>query len=416
MKKQILILAIFTMAFIFAGTNKVVGQLLPGVTTTSPVAPAVLQPIPVLSCIAGSEPLHPFAGVSYNYALDGSSGIETAENWTWWATKDQDFIPSVGVLNLTTGTPLTVGAGDLVATSGDYGVDNRGGVAGSPSVDITWSAGVLAGTDYQGLPGPGTPTFVVGYAEGVLCADNIQVYEINPLPNFTIDIAAINPDDDATLAWDDQLTADLCVDVVQSAIYNPGTYELDMDFGTNTFYFEVAAANFVVDWTPTFTLDQTNFPGLQGTQTAVLELYASLTDAQGNLGILGTNAGSDWTNAGGTWASGVNLDATNIADVATGVSVFVKVIVTNDTYESLTASPFVLAVDAQDNTETGIWDMDDLDCGIDPTTIVADQDDLATVTVLPRPQLDNNTIDAGIPNPTNRVPKEDGLPADYPRF
>lgn len=401
----------FTLALIFAGTNKVVGQLLPGITGGA--TPTLITP---LACIATSEPLHPFPGVPYTYSLDGASGEEVAASYTWWATKDINFISGVvdvagGMLNTNFAGRLTTPT-DLISVT-NYGVTTPAATAGSNEVVISWSADILAGTDYQNDPGPGTATFVVGYSEGENCADNIQVYEINPMPNFTIDITAIDPIDNATkLGWDVN-TGELCVDDVQSATYNTTTFELDMDFGTNTFYFEVAAANFVNDWTPTFTLDQTNYPGLRTTQEAVLEMFPTLADAIAGTNSLGSNAGSEWTTAGGTWATGVALDATTTADAATGVSVYVKVVIDNNTEESLTDNPFVLAVDAIDDGGAGIWDMEDEDC----TALVdaADQVDQATITVTPRPQLDHNTVDdATGPEPTNVVPKVDMT--TYPRF
>ncbi len=65
----------------------------------------------------------------------------------------------------------------------------------------------------------------------------------------------------------------------------------------------------------------------------------------------------------------------NSADAATGsFSLYSKVVIVNNTEESLTTSPFVLAVDALDNDETGITDMEDLDCGCSPSDL-ADQID-----------------------------------------
>ena len=92
-----------------------------------------------------------------------------------------------------------------------------------------------------------------------------------------------------------------------------------------------------------------------------------------------------------SWAPGVALTAATPADVATGVSVWVKVVVDNNKEESLTDNPFVLAVDAQDNTGTGIWDMEDDDCG-GTLADVPDATDDATITVNPRPTLLNATV------------------------
>lgn len=386
----------FTLAIIFAGTNKSFGQLLPA---TKPIDP--------LSCIATSEPLHPFPGVPYTYALDGDNGPEAAASYTWWATKNPGFISGpvniTGMVNTNFGTALA--SPDVLNLSATYGATTAAATAGSNQVEITWSAGILAGTDYQGLPGPGTPTFVVGYAEGENCADNIQVFEINPMPNFTVDIAPVDPADNSTILPFDDLTGDLCVDVIRAASYNNTSKELDMDYGTNTFYFEVTAANFVTNWTPHFTIEG----GLRTTQTAVLSMFPTLADAVANTGILGAASPVLTSAAGQVWNPAISLTAATPADAATGVSVWVKVLVDNNTEESLTDNPFVLAVDGQDNTVAGvatatsIWDMEDADCAA--LADGQDEIDRGTITVTPRPQLDDATAPETIPSPDAPVIK-----------
>ena len=362
----------FTLALIFAGTSKVFGQL--GASTNT-IAP--------LSCVAGSYPLHPYPGQSYTYMMDGTSGPETVSGWTWFATKDPSFISVVGTTpTLNTANMLTTASGDLLNVSANYGV------AGSPtpSVDITWSPEILAATVYQG--NPGEPTFVVGYGKGVNCADNLQVYEINPVFNFVVDIANIDPATDATLAFD--APTNQCVDIVQSAVYNDATKAIDMDYGKDTLYFEVTAANFVTDWTPTFRLNS----GLIGVQTAEVGLASSLANAQA--GTFLANTTWDATSVGSDWATNTPLTATNPADAITGVSAFVRVIISNLTEESLADNLFSLAVDAIDNTGTGIWDMEDTDCPGDPLANDApDQFDYAEHTINPRPTI---IMDATMPD------------------
>jgi len=367
MKKQVLFLTMFTLALIFAGTSKVFAQALNQGS----------QPITPLSCAAGTPlPLHPFAGISYTYTMT-NPGVELADEWTWWVTKDPNFIPSAGTNNLA--TRLTVSAGQLVAASGHYGT----ATAAANSIDITWSPEILAATEYQGdVTAAGTaadpsPTFVVGYATGVNCADNIQVFEINPQENFTIDIANIDGTG-TTMGWD--VDTAQCVDVVNSAVYDNATKELTMDYGTNTLYFEVTAANFNTDWTPTFNL----ISGLQAGQSAVVTLHASYADASTDANVIETLNWDD-TSVGSSFTTTTRFTATDPTEVAAGVSLFVKVVISNGTYESLVANPFVLAVDAQDGTGAGIWDMEDDDCTT--LTDAADQVDEATHTVNPRPEL-----------------------------
>lgn len=387
MKKQILFLAFLVLAVV-AGNLTAFGQLSPGVTNPANTTP---QPLPPLSCAANANFLHPIAGQSYNYSMDGVTGVEDVSLWTWFATKDPAFI-TAGSLN--TGAMLT-SPGALLATGTNYGAPGA-----TNSVDITWSSTILTNTLYQGAPSTTvfpSPTFVVGYGTGVACADNIKVYEINPIINFTVDIASIDPATNTTLGWD--VPTAQCVDKVQGATYDGATDALVMNYGTNTLYFEVAAANFNTDFTPTFTL----ISGLNTVQTAVVTLHSSLALAQaGTLVVPG--ATTNWTATSTTWATGLQFTATNPADVAAGVSLFVKVVITNSTEESLTVNPFILAVDARDKTNTGIWDMEDADC----TVLVddADQIDQATHTVNPRPTItgvDDTATNPAAPN--NIVPK-----------
>lgn len=404
MKKQILFLAIFSLA-ILAGTTNVYGQLLPGIT--SPTKPAPLQPITPLSCLTTSEALHPFPGVSYAYSLRGP-GPETVSAYTWWATKDTSFV--TGAVTMPAGTNtnlaqrLTTASFDLINTSSNYGVTTPITTVGADSVRITWSADILSRTSYQtrtGAPGTAalpTSTFVVGYAQGVNCADNIQVYEINPKPNFTIDIAAIDTAGTAkTLNWGVD-TTEVCVDVIRSATYNSATKEIRADYGKNVIYYEVAAQNFVKDWTPYIYVED----GLRTTQTAVISLHKTLAEARSNSAALWTSQILGTGNMDDTIKT-VPLTATNIADVATGVSVYVRVLIDNNTEESLSNNAFILAVDGRDNTNTGIWDMEDGDCAA--LVDEPDQTDRSTITITPRPTLNSNTADGGAPNPTTTVPK-----------
>jgi hypothetical protein len=354
--------------------------------------------------------LHPFPGVPYIYSLDGAvTGAEPAKNFTWWATKNTSFITGVVDPSDMSGSNfagrLTTTSGDLIDAGTTYGVTTAATTTGANEVEITWSADILAGTTYQGdgVAPNGTPTFVVGYAEGDNCADNIEVYEINPLKNFTIDIASI----DTALAtptqdWD--VPTEQCVDVIQSATYTAN--ELLMDYGKNNFYFEVAAANFVKNFNPVFTI----ISGLENGQEAIITLYPTYAAAL---------AGGATTITGGTspvltdanvgvgvgWDPDVDLAATTPSDAATGVSVFVRVTVYNNTWESLAVNPFELAVDARDNDDAGIWDMEDEDCAGDPALNLADQVDSAIHNINPRPTLEHNTTDTNATAPNDVIEK-----------
>jgi hypothetical protein len=377
MKKQFLLLMVAFMASLTVAWAQPY-QLSPGVTATQPIAP--------LTCVANANFLHPVAGVSYTYEMTGTG----TNQWTWFATKNPAFITNGTLLQT---DRLAVAAGQLVQTSANYGF-----AGATNSVSITWTPEILANTLYQGPPSTTvfpSPTFVVGYATGTACADNIKVYEINPIRNFTIDIANVNPVTRATMDWD--ALAEQCVDKTQGATYTAGN--LLMDYGKDTLYFEVAAANFVKNFTPVFQV----MGGMTDPQTAVISLHASLALAEA--GTLVAPTATATIPVGTPWATALPFTATDAAQVAAGVSLFVRVIITNSTFESLLSQDFVLAVDARDNDNAGIWDMEDADC-TPPIADAADQIDRATHKINPRPTIigDDDTLENPAA-PNNIVPK-----------
>lgn len=384
MKKQILLLTFFVLA-IFAGMPQIKAQQLPA-------SEATLTP---LTCVTEASPLHPVAGIPFTYEMNGT-GENAADTWTWFATKDSSFIDG-GVLDLAN-MLTTAGANpDLLDVSGNYGTSGD-----ADTVSITWSSEILANTEYEGVASKTvfpSPTFVVGYATGALCAtDNIEVYEINPTRAFYIDIANIDQNGDP-MAWD--VDTSQCVSPVVSAIYDSPGDSLMMDYGADTLYFEIAAAGFVTNWTPTFRVTG----GISNSQTATIGLATSLGNAQSGTFIESTT--NTWTSgdvgATGDWTwPGTAFTAVNDADISSGVSVWARVIIDNNTYESLASQAFSLAVDAQDGT--GLWDMEDDDC----TTLVDanDQVDEATHIILPRPTINHATADPNTAEPNDIIDKQ----------
>ena len=204
------------------------------------------------------------------------------------------------------------------------------------------------------------------------------------------------------MGWD--VDAAQCVDVVQSATYDATNKNINMDYGKNNFYFEVAATNFNTSWNPAFTI----MGGLETDQQAIITLYPTYADALAGTnpitgGTSGTLTSTDVSVTAGTfsWDPDINLTATDVADAAVGVSLFVRITVYNRTWESLDINPFVLAVDAQDNDGTGIWDMEDDDCSGGGGADEADIVDNATMNINPRPTLQMDGATMNEPDLTN---------------
>ncbi|MGE0019771.1 MAG: hypothetical protein AB7S72_08910 [Draconibacterium sp.] len=363
MKKQILFLAIFSLA-VLAGTNNAWGQAL----TTSGFGTA---PNPLVNCVGDAQ--HPRAGVSYTYDFAASS----ATIYTWWATKDPDFISSVPTLSNQATDSLKVSNGELLDVSLSYWDSTA-----TASVDITWSADILSRTSYQqgdvGYPGTvaaPTSTFVVGYGTDG-CTDNIKVWEIDPSPAFTVDIKNI---DDATrqptVAYGDPVSQ--CVDEVRAAKYNNTSFDIDYNYGWDTLYYEVVAANFATSWIPTFFMT-----GLDGGGIQTAEIGWSETWADAQAGNFVEAAAIDIT--AGTATGTVPL-TTTLLDNSGGVSLYVRVVIENNNYETLAASTIELSVAGED--AVGFDIDDDATCTVPATAADAADDDETTRTITPRPTL-----------------------------
>ena len=355
MKKQILIIAIFTMALL-VGTSDVFAQL-DAVNGSAPRGTACID-----------DALHPVAGKPYTYTLEANPA---GGDFLWWATKDPTFVQTAAdgtrTYNNLAATLLTVTPGELIAVSGNY---NTAGA--TATVDITWSDALLNATVYNT-----NPTFVTTLYNNVICADNLKVYQLDPIVAFTVDI--INYDGTTPLGWN--VIDDQCIDIVSSAVFGGTT--MAYLYGENVFVYEVIAANFTGSYTPEFVIT-----GLNAAQTYVIEY----TD----------EAPSTWT-AATTFYPEATAVPTAVANTSLGVSIYVRVTVTNNNFENnATDNPlgitFNLAVDGVNSV--GDYDVDNGNGTIcDQTTITgADQADIAQQTILPRPSLIEGTISPTAPN------------------
>lgn len=381
MKKQILFLAFFVLAVLASITDSYGQDMQHG--TVVPYVPA--------SCTgANDSPLNPRPGKAYDYGVTiGNAGAITGvvNNYYWWATKDPIFVNGTAtpVVSPNSANMLTVGGG-LLATGANY----ASATGGTQTMSITWSPLTLANTLYQG-PASTTafpsPTFVAVMAQGA-CADNIQVFEINPQPAFTVDITNIAAGSATAEVWGNTISS--CVSTVVSAVYNSGSNEVDMDYGKNTLYFEVVSANFVGSWTPTITIAGLNSPA----ETASVTIHDTWANAQTGANVLET---LNYT-ADGTQVGAVAL-GTTASNTTNGVSMWLAVTVDHNTYENLAARPITVTIGGMDTT--GTYDLAD-NC---TATTGVDTDDFATQGITPRPDIDDTTGDPAVPVPQTFIIK-----------
>jgi len=326
------------------------------------------SPIPLGSC--SDDPLHPIPGRAYTYGVTAPAN----STYTWWATKDANFIVTntpTTTTNMSTDL-LTVANGDLLAADANYAPTVP---VTASTVSLTWSAQLLAGTSTVTTGGK-TPTFVVVKVnDAASCTDNFKVYQLDPRVAFTVDILPMNLD--ATPTGNYSATISDCFDNVRSATYNAGN--IVYDYGTNVLYYEVVAANFT-----NFFNTQYKLTGLQTGQTADLAWsYGKTTSATYTdfaTGVAGTASGTTIDITG--TVSATVAATTNTSE---GVSIYIRVTIHNGYYEGLIDSPIALAVEGTDSESNA--DKDNSTCLV-PTP---NYEDVATQTLTLRPTVTPNS-------------------------
>lgn len=322
------------------------------------------DPIP-LGNSCSDDALHPIPGKPYSYAVTGTGD---PNGYTWWATKNVNFITSSPTTTTNIASMLTKSPIELIDVSANYGLPNS-----ANTVSITWSSQILAGTASSTTPPPGkSPTFVVVKSEGTTnCSDNLKVYQLDPIFAFTVDILPMTTSATTTGNYSSTITE--CYANVESAVFNGGT--VTYNYGTNVLYYEVVAANFTNYFNAEFQLS-----GLAVGQTADLAwsyttgTSATYTDIA--TGVVGT---------GGTVSVTGTASATVDPSINTslGASIYVRVTIHNGKYEGISDQSIALAVEGTDSE--GNKDKDNNSCN------VIGYEDVATETLTARPTIITNT-------------------------
>jgi len=231
MKKQILIIVFFVLA-ILAGT-KSYAQDANNLPATN------CAPVTLLPC-ATDDALHPIPGKVYNYNVTVNPGVTTGyvQWFVYNATTNGTIITGGSIAAALTAAEANGGTSQFLlnAEAAKYkSITNTSG-----TIDVSW----------QSFDGTANRILLVAYVEGNGgCADNIEVFRIEPIFAFTLDIAGLLPTGALPAVGNNALE---CLTDVQSAVYSVNN--LTMDYGDNYVFFSVTAANFVHSWQPTFTL------------------------------------------------------------------------------------------------------------------------------------------------------------------
>jgi hypothetical protein len=350
MKKQILFIALFMLAFVFGGM-KSFGQDVNYIDVGTPACPVPA----VLNCATGTVgPLNPIPGEIYTYTVSVTPGVVAPGYIQWFVTDDATLIDATG---LVAGIEPNTGASPYLLAATPPATYNST-TNTSVTIDISW----------QSFDPTAHNVLLVAYVKGNAgCSDNIEVWRIEPTFTFRLEIAGINPDGTVSA------TANECVTPVQSAVYN-GT-NLTMDYGDNYVFFIVSAASFVDSWQPTFAVASSSTP----------VTLADVTWAYPDQAII----------AAGTWnAITVPVEAQNALNTVgdNGECIIVRVHVDHNAVENDVASTVTLTVDGimydvANNNYTNP-DLADLDNGTNPgDPCVVGSNDIEVYTLNPRPNI-----------------------------
>jgi len=230
MKKQLLLVL---MAFFVIGLSNTYGQ--------NPICPPARA---VDTACLGSDAMHPVAGVPYTYTVNVPTPDGTKE-YTWLVTQSQTFMTGGNLTAIVQPQP-----GPIVLAAGPGYNDP---LTGSNTIVITWNSFVYD---------PTQPIFVVIHVKntetlpGTCVTNNIKVYKIEPRIAFTLDIANVTKDG-VTQAFETPI--DRCINQVVSAAYDATAPEgVLYDFGADTLYYIVVAANYDSSWLPSVQLSGLN--------------------------------------------------------------------------------------------------------------------------------------------------------------
>ncbi len=303
------------------------------------------------------DPLHPIAGKPYDYSaiINPTGGTSF-----WYATKSTTFVTA----GARVATEIPADGVSILAGATNY--RTSGASAASPTkTNLTWTSAGLKGVDASA-----NPLFMVLEYKGPTCSNNLKVYQILPKNAFTVDILNIKNNGLTPLAYGTNDTQ--CFADIASARFDVPTSKMVYDYGVNKLYFEVIAANFTGSFTPSFKIS-----GLKTGQSALVEWTVDKTFASG---LTALGAAQNATNGADLSFAGTAVNTT-VPNTTLGVSVYVKVTVTNGLYEGLSDDNITMAVEGVN--AAGEADIDNATCAAPASTY----EDTAVQTLNMRPTV-----------------------------
>ncbi|WP_319479814.1 hypothetical protein [uncultured Draconibacterium sp.] len=357
MKKQILILTVFVAA-ILVGTTSAFAQQVDNDILDAAVAAC---PVPAVLNCGTADALHPLPGETYTYDIDFTSGENPGATVHWFVTTDVNVMATAVITT------------NREAVGGTYLLDAGTALGGNATYNDGANSGDVLAAQWNYFD-PSTTVLLAAFvvdADG--CTNNIEVYKIEPVFNFVLDIVALE-DNGVVQDPTDPLE---CVSPVQSAQFD-GT-NLVMDYGDNYIFYIVSAANWVHSWEPTFTPPTSPSTGGSTVFGDVEWAYADEADL----------AATTW-NAAGTPVLASHWGVSSVG--ADGECIVLRVNIDHaNANEMLTSQTFTTGVDgvmydsaSGDYSNGDLADLDDDGSGSNCINTVTDE---AGYIITPRPAV-----------------------------
>lgn len=410
MKKQILFLAMFSLAMIFASFNSY-GQTYITVPSAAPTT-TNLTPTALSAACSTTNALNPAPGVNYTYTVTSSAPTNDIR---WFVINNEELKTATPTVNIITAGVIldrgssyidaSDGTGDYILSLGAapnnaYNVNpvSADGSGTSHSIDISWK-------NFDGNQ-PHEILLVAFVADNAGCTNNLIVWRIIPKNTFTLDIFALGTGG-TRIGVAGETAIGPCVSPIASATYASadnisGNGTITVDYGENWVFFIVNANNFVDSWMPEFDFTYSgNATDLSSASWAYLAAATNITDATAwNTIDIGTGLSTAPVIAGGASAAGVPVNAAGSRVVSANGGEYIVVRVRLDygtASENTTARNLTLAVNGimYDNTGTAgnvptfydnralFEDLHHGTCLIDGFT-----NDWVIQTITPRPEID----------------------------
>lgn len=310
MKKLIFIFSIIAL-FAVGLSTKTYGQLVPRAIT----------------CLSADH-LHPIAGQPYVYSIT-IPNPPGDKNIIWRVTQDQTFVDNA-ILVATAEIP---GTSDFLALAD---ADYNQYVINNLDMTLTWKS-----WSYD----PTNPVFVlvnVKNADGTCSPNNLKVWKIEPINAFTLDFDNRLENNNGLHTGNDYGdNYGQCIDSLISAEYDVIDDNIVYDFGIDSLYFEIVAANWSGAWKPSFSI-----VGDSTKQDIVKVVWDSTLLFTNNLPCTYTPALGDsvWVADGLVIPDGDDPLASVGAD---GESIYLKIVIAHNNLQGIVDQTFKIRVDGQ---------------------------------------------------------------------